>query len=227
MTSILLLGFVVGMRHALEADHLAAVAALAARSHSVRHAIYQGAVWGLGHALTLLLFGAIILLSGGVSAVFGEWLERLVGVLLILLGLDVVAKLVRGRIHLHAHRHRDGTVHLHAHSHLADVGDCPPFHVHGHPAPFPYRALAVGVVHGMAGSAALVLLALEGVRSVWLGLVYVGLFGLGSMLGMALLSLVVVLPLRYSARHATVLHNGLHAALATVTIVVGTVVLIG
>ena len=222
MTGLFVLGFLIGMRHALEADHLAAVAALATRSHSVAHTIRQGVVWGLGHTITLFLFGAIVLLLDSVIPQrLAQWLEFAVGVMLLLLGLDVLRRLFRERIHFHAHRHASGIEHFHAHAHHDERRHDPRRHSHRHPQGFPLRALLVGLMHGMAGSAALILLTLNDVPSRWAGLVYIGLFGLGSMLGMALLSAVIAVPLRYSARAMTWLHNGLQAAIGIATITLG------
>lgn len=220
------MGFLLGMRHALEADHLAAVAALATRSPTVAHAVRQGAVWGLGHTLTLVLFGAVVL---GMDTVMPERLARglelVVGLMLIALGLDVLRRVWRERIHFHVHHHRDGTVHLHAHSHRRGNGHDTRHHRHAHG--FPYRALAVGLMHGMAGSAALILLTLGSITSRWQGISYIALFGLGSMLGMAVLSVAIAMPLRYSAQWLSRLHNALQGTIGFVTIALGVVVTYG
>ncbi len=224
MTSLLLMGFVLGMRHALEADHVAAVASLATRSPSVAHAVRQGVVWGLGHTLTLVLFGAIVL---GMDTVMPERLARglelAVGLMLIALGLDVLRRVWRERIHFHVHRHGDGTVHFHAHSHRGETSHDPHHHRHEHG--FPYRALAVGLMHGMAGSAALILLTLGRIASPWQGMAYIALFGLGSVLGMGVLSAAIAMPLRYSARGLSRLHNTLQGTIAVMTVTLGAVVI--
>ena len=117
MTGILLLGFLIGMGHALEADHVAAVASLTTRSRSARQTILQGTFWGAGHTLTLLLFGLVVLLLDTVIPErFAQGLELAVGVMLVLLGADVLWHLIRDRVHFHLHRHGE-VRHLHAHSH--------------------------------------------------------------------------------------------------------------
>ncbi len=222
MNSLLALGFLIGMRHAVETDHVAAVASLATRSRSVRHTVMQGAIWGLGHTLTLFLFGSAVLLLDTVMPerlAFG--LEFAVGLMLIALGVDVLRRLMQERIHFHVHRHRDETVHLHAHSHAPGTVHDPQRHAHEHPQRFPLRALIVGLMHGMAGSAALILLTLQQVQSVAQGLLYIALFGLGSVAGMAALSVVIAVPLRYSARSLTRLHHALQAAIGVVTLGIG------
>ncbi len=222
MMSLLLLGFVLGMRHALEADHLAAIATLSARSHSPRHSLQLGMVWGLGHTLSLLAFGSAALwLDSVVPHRLAQWLELGVGVMLTILGADLVRKVIRDRIHYHRHRHSDGTVHFHAHTHRGESNHESSAHEHEHIRRFPLRALFVGLTHGMAGSAALILLTLETVRSPWTGMLYILLFGCGSILGMGALSVIVALPLRHSPRGLTWLQNGLQAALGMLTLALG------
>jgi ABC-type nickel/cobalt efflux system permease component RcnA len=222
MKSILLLGLLMGMRHAMEADHLAAVASLATRSRGVRGTVLRGAVWGLGHTLTLGLVGGLCLLLGAaIPERVAQALELSVGLMLVVLGTEVLWRLYRRRIHVHVHRHSDGTVHLHAHSHApAEVHD-PSHHHHPHPEGFPGRALVVGMVHGLAGSAALVLITLSGVGSPGLGLIYIGLFGVGSVLGMAALSAVIAVPLHGAARLLTGMVNGLETVIGLSTVGIG------
>lgn len=222
MLSLVLLGFLIGMRHAVEADHVAAVASLASRSTSLRQTLRVGAVWGLGHTLTLLLFGALVLLLDSVVPQrLALGLEFAVGLMLIGLGLDVLRRFARERVHFHVHQHGADVRHFHAHSHPPFTRHDPHRHDHSHPQGFPLRALLVGLMHGMAGSAALILLTLDQVPTPGLGLLYILLFGLGSILGMALLSLVIAVPLRYSARNLTWLHNGLQAGIGIATMALG------
>ena len=228
MKSILILGLLMGMRHALEADHLAAVASLATRSRSVQGTVLRGAVWGLGHTLSLALAGGLCLLLGmAIPERMARVLELAVGVMLLALGAEVLWRLRRKRIHVHVHRHGDGTVHLHAHGHAPQEVHDPQHHHHPHPEGFPARALAVGMVHGLAGSAALVLMTLSGAGSPGLGLVYIGLFGAGSIAGMAALSAVIALPLRATARWLTGTINALEMAIGLSTVGIGLWVLYG
>jgi len=223
LTSILALGLLIGMQHALEADHVAAVASIAAGRRSPRAIIRHGAVWGLGHALTLLIFGgAMLLLGDAIPERLALILEAAVGVMLIGLGLDLLRRLVRERVHFHRHRHGDGTIHLHAHSHAGETGAHDPArHRHAHSRGLPLRSLLVGMMHGLAGSAALLILALSSVSEPVLGLAYIAVFGLGATLGMALLSAAIAVPLSYSARVLTWAHRGLQAGIGTVTASVG------
>jgi hypothetical protein len=225
MISLLLLGLVLGMRHALEADHLAAVASLATRSKGMRGTVLQGAVWGLGHTLTLLAVGgACLLVRAAISERVAAALEGAVGVMLLLLGADVLRRMRQRRVHLHVHRHADGTVHLHAHRHAAEEAHDRDHHQHAHEG-FPLRALLVGMVHGLAGSAALLLLTLTTLSSAWLGVAYITVFGIGSIAGMAVLAAVISLPLQGTARHLTGWYNGLEAVIGAGTLLVGAWVL--
>jgi len=222
MTTILFLGFLIGMRHALETDHVAAVAVLATRARSVRQALPLGIMWGLGHTLTLFAFGiAILLLGAEMPDGMATTLEGLVGVMLVLLGGDVMRRLIKERIHFHRHRHATGTGHFHAHSHAGEKTHDANRHTHEHPATLPLRALGVGIMHGMAGSAALVLLSLQTVDSLSSGILYIVLFGLGSMAGMALLSAAMAVPMRYAARSMTWAYSGLTAVLGCFSVGLG------
>jgi ABC-type nickel/cobalt efflux system permease component RcnA len=224
--TLLSLGFLIGMQHALETDHLAAVASLATRGHTMGDAIRQGATWGIGHTLTLLFFGSLVLfLDTVIPRTLAAVLEFMVGLMLLGLGIDVLRRLLRDRIHFHRHVHADGTVHLHAHSHSGDCGH-PTVHRHDHRRlhPFSLRALLVGMMHGMAGSAALIVLTLQAVRTPLSGIAYIALFGIGSIAGMALLSVIIAVPLRYTAHSLTRIHDGLQATVGIVTVVIGSVI---
>jgi len=217
--SLLLLGFLLGMRHALETDHVAAVASLATRSTSVTDSVRLGAVWGLGHTLTLFVFGSMVLLMDSmIPQRLALGLEFAVGLMLVLLGIDVLWRVMHERVHFHVHRHGNGIRHFHAHLHAGEQGH-PAIHRHHHPdrAAFPLRALFVGLMHGMAGSAALIMLTLQAVDSPWTGMFYIALFGIGSIAGMAALSVVIAVPLRGLSG----LHNGLQVIVGTVTLIVG------
>src|SRR5579872_4101502 len=118
MFGVLWLGFLLGMQHALEADHVAAVSSIAARRTDVRDIVKHGLTWGLGHTLTLFVFGgAAILIGQAIPERFSRPLETAVGVMLVGLGAHVLWRMKRDRVHFHLHRHGDGTQHVHAHSH--------------------------------------------------------------------------------------------------------------
>ncbi len=228
MGSLLLLGLVLGMRHALDADHVAAVATLVNQKQSLGQSLKQGGIWGAGHTLTLLLFGTIIL--------FADWmvpeqlvmgLELAVGLMLVLLGLDLLRRLLKGRIHFHSHSHGEAGRHLHIHSHANEDRSqhhCST-HTHEHARGFPLRALLVGMMHGMAGSAAVVVIALGLSSSPWQGILYILVFGVGSVLGMALLSMIISIPLRFSVNRLFRLHHACQVGIGLSTIVMGLLVI--
>ena len=221
MFGILGLGFLLGMQHALEADHIAAVSSIAARRSRVGDIVRHGLTWGLGHTLTLFAFaGAAILLGRVIPEHVARPLETAVGIMLVGLGAHVLWRLWRDRVHFHRHGHGDGTVHIHAHSH---AGETLPHAraAHAHEHGFRWRTLLVGLMHGMAGSAALLVLAVSQAATPALGLGYVALFGIGSMIGMAALSTVIAVPLAVSARWLTWANRGLQGAVGAVTIAIG------
>jgi cytochrome c biogenesis protein CcdA len=226
MFGILGLGFLLGMQHALEADHIAAVSSIAARRSRIGDIVKHGLTWGLGHTLTLFVFaGCAILLGRAIPDTIAKPIEAAVGIMLMVLGSHVLWRLWRDRVHFHRHGHTDGTVHFHAHSH---AGDMVP-HVrsrHAHEHGFRWRTLLVGLMHGMAGSAALLVLAVTQASSPAAGLGYVALFGIGSMIGMGVLSAVIAVPLAVSARFLTVANQALQGAVGTVTIAIGLVTLV-
>lgn len=197
------LGLLLGMKHALEPDHLMAVSALVLdrdgqrESHlaaapltqrSSHRAVLLGASWGLGHTLALL--GAALVLSasrGRMPPALAEAFEVAVAVMLIWLGALTLRRALR--------LGTQGPVALHQHQTLRHVHRGPPGHLHLGSLALARRPLLVGMVHGLAGSGALTTLVLAQLPTVAQRLVYVALFGLGSLLGMALLSGLAGLPL--------------------------------
>lgn len=187
------LGFVLGLRHALDTDHLAAVSTVLAQRPSLRASSMIGFSWGLGHTSVLLLVGAVVLMLRmpipeplALAAEFG------VGAMLVCLGAMLGLRLVRERWHVHRHDH-DGAPHVHLHSH-ALVED----HGHIHWWRDSVRPFCIGMAHGLAGSAALLLMVLSSARSVLEGLAYIALFGVGSILGMMAVGMAVSLPVLWS-----------------------------
>lgn len=211
------------MQHATEADHIAAVSSVISRRTGLRSISWHGAVWGIGHTLTLLVVaGTCILLKTQIGPRTAEALELGVGVMLVGLGAHVLWRLWRDRVHFGTHQHRDGTEHLHAHSHRCDPRDHErSAHHHDHPESLPWRSLIVGTMHGMAGSAALVVLTASTIDSPLVGLGYVLVFGVGSVIGMALLSAVIAVPLTWTARCMTIANRSLQAFIGLLTMLVG------
>ena len=221
MFAILSLGFLLGMQHAMEPDHIAAVSSIAARRTSVSDIVKHGLTWGLGHTLTLFVFaGAAILVGRAIPETVTHPIETAVGVMLVGLGAHVLWRLWNDRIHFHSHAHGDGATHFHAHSHAGEVVPHARA-VHAHAHGFRWRTLLVGLMHGMAGSAALLVLTVSQAPSPVIGLGYVALFGIGSMIGMGVLSSVIAVPLAASARWLTWANRGLQAAVGLVTTAIG------
>jgi len=220
--SVLMLGLLLGMKHATEADHLAAVATLVSRKMSAGQAMRHGIGWGIGHTLTLAVFAGLVLSLGKqVPDPVARWLEFIVGGMLVVLGVDVLLRLARERVHFHVHEHDTGARHVHSHSHAGEGEHRESPHRHTHDRKLPLRAVTVGMIHGMAGSAALVLLSLEAVQSPLMGLLYIALFGVGSIAGMALLSVVIAVPLRLSAERLNRLHHGLTLVVGAFSCAIG------
>ncbi|WP_024517116.1 urease accessory protein [Bradyrhizobium sp. Tv2a-2] len=221
MFAILGLGFLLGMQHALEADHIAAVSSIAARRSEVADIVKHGLTWGFGHTVTLFLFaGAAILLGHAIPKHWSQPLETAVGIMLVGLGAHVLWRLWHDRVHFHGHAHGDGRLHFHAHSHAGERGSHDrASHEHSHG--FRWRTLLVGLMHGMAGSAALLVLTVSRAPNAAIGLGYVALFGVGSMIGMGVLSTVIAVPIAISARWLTLANRGLQGAVGLVTMAIG------
>ncbi|HEX8920545.1 MAG TPA: sulfite exporter TauE/SafE family protein, partial [Pyrinomonadaceae bacterium] len=196
--SVLGLGLIFGLKHAVEADHLAAVSTIVSERKSVLSSSLVGALWGIGHTISLLVAGVLVILF---HVEIGERmslaLEFCVALMLIALGANAIRKLLRGesRIHFHAHQHGQH-IHAHPHAHDALVPDQPETH---HGFRLGARPIIVGMVHGLAGSAALMLLVLTTIPSPIIGMVYICVFGFGSIAGMMLMSALVSLPVRLTA----------------------------
>ena len=226
--NLLVLGLFLGLRHALDADHVAAVASLTSQNKTLSEAIKLGAAWGIGHTITLFLFGSIVIFMDTIIPDYlARKLEMAVGFMLILLGADVLRRILRSKLHFHSHDHDNGDTHFHAHTHAGQS-----FarhenlqHEHHHRKMFPVRALMVGLMHGMAGSAAVILLTFEAGTSALEGMLYIFLFGIGSLTGMALLSIVITLPMRLFAKQLTWAHNGFQVLVGLLTVGLGTLML--
>lgn len=223
MLTWIFFGFLLGLQHALEADHIAAVASITADKKGAGRIIRHGAIWGAGHALMLGAFGgAVYALQLTLSEQLANGLEFVVGVMMVLLGARLLYVLLRDRIHFHAHRHGAADVHFHAHSHAGEAKEhAKSAHAHAHSAGGWRRSLAVGMMHGLAGSAALVALAASAAPSVPLGLAFMALFGLGSIAGMALFSAVIAVPLSYSGTALTWAARGFQALAGVVALGIG------
>ena len=228
---ILLLGFLFGLKHATEADHLAAVGAIVSEKRGWRPAALTGALWGAGHTLSIVAAGLVVLaLRVTIPDSLARLFEFVVALMIVALGGTALARALRSRtdVHVHAHTH-DGTTHVHLHFHDATDGHPPP-HAH-EPAPahgarhhasgrIGVRPFLVGVVHGLAGSAALTLLVLSRIASVPLGLLYLVVFGAGSLGGMVVMSLALSVPFAATVARP-VLHRSVRVAAGLLAVAFG------
>ena len=232
LPAIAALGFFLGMRHATDADHVIAVSTIVTRARGTRSAAMIGAVWGVGHTLTILIVGAgIILLGWVIPARVGLSLELSVGIMLIILGFmnlrGILTRLPAGpATHSHAHSHGD-YVHTHAHghdpeSHSHNADQTPVAWLDGHLGRLGayqlVRPLVVGVVHGLAGSAAVALLVLATIPSPAWAIAYLLVFGLGTVAGMMLITALIALPTAYAAGRQAAWQRGLRLASGLVSL---------
>jgi high-affinity nickel-transport protein len=233
--SVIALGFLLGMRHATDPDHVIAVTTIVSRQRKVGHAALIGVLWGLGHTITILLVGsAIILFKVAIPPRIGLSMEFSVGVMLILLGLLNLSGIMRriteaftpSDTAMHMHTHVHGSLHENAaldqrHAeHSASVG-----WMDGAFGRLGFyqvvRPLAVGVVHGLAGSAAVALLVLATIRDPAGAVAYLLVFGLGTIAGMMLITAAIALPFTWSESRFTVLNRSLGTVSGLVSICFG------
>ncbi|MCM3727430.1 sulfite exporter TauE/SafE family protein [Neobacillus cucumis] len=193
--SVLALGFVLGIKHAIEPDHVIAVSTIASQSKKLFKSTLAGVFWGIGHTATLFIIGIIlILMKGEIPEKWAMSLEFLVGIMLVYLGLTTVLSF--RNIHIHQHEH-DGDEHKHLHSHSHNGQHQ---HNHQHQNVSYLKSLFIGLVHGLAGSGAMVLLTMSTVKSVWEAAVYILIFGVGTILGMLFFTTIIGIPFVFSAK---------------------------
>ena len=206
----LTLGFLLGLKHATDADHVVAVSAIARDFGSAWRGIWVGISWGLGHTTPLLILGGLILLVK--EAVLDRYeaiapvLECGVGMMLVFLGAQVFWNLRRGQVHVHVHSHDH---HEHIHIHASHASGSEPFAYAEDPLidfatalrpKFRKKSYFIGMMHGLAGSAAVMLVLLPEIDSAWVGIGYLTTFGVGTMASMALITLVIGAPFAFTRR---------------------------
>lgn len=251
-TAILVLGFFLGMRHATDPDHVIAVSTIVTRERTVRLAAWIGALWGLGHTITIFVVGAgIILLGWVIPPHVGLTMEFSVGLMLILLGVLnltgmlhwITNSLTPPQPRLHAHHHPGDPLLVHAHPHTH--GDYIHTHAHGHdpeshthpPDATPLgrmdrafgklgayhllRPLVVGIVHGLAGSAAVALLVLATIHDARWGILYLLIFGVGTIAGMMLITAAIAVPISYTSNRFADVNRGLRVISGIISLAFG------
>ena len=244
LLAILSLGFMLGMRHATDPDHVVAVTTIVSGHRNVRGAAIVGAAWGLGHTLTILLVGScIILFKWVIPPRLGLGMEMAVAVMLIVLGVANLTGTVRWirrqrvaeesrQVHSHAHSHGD-YVHTHPHGHAPDA--------HPHPddatplarldqrlgSTAPYRLvrpLVIGIVHGLAGSAAIALLVLAAIKTPLWSVAYLLIFGIGTIAGMMLITAAISVPFVLTGGQFARLQRSLRVASGLISLAFGLIV---
>ncbi|MEO8650315.1 MAG: urease accessory protein UreH [Acidobacteriota bacterium] len=200
--SILTIGFVLGLQHAVEADHLAAVSTIVSEKKNLFAASIVGGMWGLGHTISLFVVGLVVIfLKLQISTEVAGKLEAIVGGMLVLLGLNAMRKLFSAeKFHVHIHEHGERE-HVHLHTHESE-------NVGGSHHRFSPRSIAIGMVHGLAGSGALMFLILPVIQSSIVALLYILIFGIGSIGGMMVMSILIGLPFHFTATRFDFLNKG-------------------
>ncbi|APB37348.1 urease accessory protein UreH domain-containing protein [Heyndrickxia coagulans] len=178
--SVLALGFVLGIKHAIEPDHIIAVSTIASRSKKLSQSSLAGVFWGIGHTATLFIVGiCLLIIKGEIPEKWAMSLEFLVGIMLVYLGITTLTAFKRVRIHHHYHE---------------------PGHKHPYENYSYIKSVCIGLVHGLAGSGAMVLLTMSTVKSVFESAIYILIFGIGTIFGMLFFTTILGIPFIISAK---------------------------
>ena len=223
--TVLIIGFTLGLKHATEVDHVVAISTIVSQHKNVFRSAIVGALWGAGHTASLLVVGVIaLLLRVAIPERVSGLLEFGVALMIIGLGISALWRALRKgtQIHVHEHSH-DGLKHKHIHFHEHEKRHEPSSNSrHSHAVSrVGFKPLLIGTMHGLAGSGALTLLVLTQISSSWIALLYLAIFGLGSIAGMVLMSGLLGLPLALTSRSLTQIHGRLQAVAAVLSICFG------
>jgi len=212
-----------GLKHATEVDHVVAVSTIVSRHRNVLRSALVGAMWGVGHTASLLVVGVLVLLLRvAIPERVSNWLEFCVALMIIGLGAAALwqALFKREDVHVHEHSH-DGVSHIHVHFHESETRHNA-VRSHNHAvSEVGLKPILIGTMHGLAGSGALTLLVLAQIESAWLGFFYLLVFGLGSIVGMVLMSGLIGLPFALTARNVGTVHRHLQTTAAGLSIAFG------
>jgi high-affinity nickel permease len=209
LLGMLTTGFLLGVQHSFDADHVAAVSTIVSKNRSIGRSALVGAVWGLGHTATLLVIGlVVIVLKITIPEFVSRAFEFFVGLMLLYLGGALLKSVLFDNIHIHKHTH-DGQQHIHLHSHKSGSK-----HDHLH------KPFMIGIVHGLAGSAGIMLLVMATMTSIIEGLLFTLTFGLGSILGMVATGAIIGVPFLLAKSYER-LSRICMAGIALATIIIG------
>jgi cytochrome c biogenesis protein CcdA len=202
-------GLILGIKHAFDADHLIAVSTMLYEQKSPKKAALIGAFWGIGHTTTLFVVGLIVLLLRlSIPEMIAERIEIIVGFMLIFLGIRTM--LSKNTLHEHEHAHDDQQ-----HTHIHDT------HNHQHK-----KSFLIGTIHGLAGSGALMILVLSLIKTVWEGVIYILIFGIGSTLGMTMMSFFLGIPIAKTFQTFAKTERILRIIMGSVSIIFGLVIIV-
>lgn len=212
LLTALVIGLLLGVKHAMDADHVVAVTTIVSRSGSILRSVLVGLSWGIGHTLVLFVVGfGVLVLKLSIPDRLTLSMEFAIGVMLVVLGVPIIKQIIVNRAHIHAHQHGDRN-HFHGHYH----GDTPS-HDHKHLR----KPLLVGMLHGLAGSGILTMLVLDTMSSVTQGMVFLLIFGLGSIMGMLVMSGLIGIPFKMTAGYSRMINMWVHGAAGVISIGLG------
>lgn len=224
LLAVLGVGLAFGLKHATEVDHIVAVSTIVSEHRSLWRSAVVGALWGMGHTASLIAVGVLgLALRVAIPVWVASWLEFGVALMIIGLGASALVRALGRRRSLHLHRHQhEGLSHVHVHFHDHETEHAGPVAAHSHAISIVgIKPFLVGAMHGLAGSAALMLLVLAQTQSLIVGLLYLGIFGLGSIFGMVVMSGLVGLPFVLTSRRLSGIHYGLQTFAGALSIVFG------
>ncbi|WP_432667233.1 sulfite exporter TauE/SafE family protein [Wukongibacter baidiensis] len=192
----LIIGFTLGIKHSLEPDHVIAVSTIVSKTKKLWSSCVVGIFWGIGHTLTLFVVGMIfIFMKKEIPVELALTLEFAVGILLVYLGITSFLFPERKNVHSHEHEH-NGDVHNHYHSHDKELE-----HKHSHNKMTHIKSMFIGLVHGLSGSAAMILLTMSTVKNYLQAGIYITIFGIGTVMGMMICTFLIGIPFAASSNN--------------------------